>query len=347
MFIKKESLLLRLIGIIIYFLSFMVLNIWCVDASMRGNPEVANYLKFIVKFIFLYAFGAFFILALFQKFPKISVFILILNAFLSFFILDWHAYLGDVPTVKAVTSAFANNLTTAISLFDYIHFRILFLCVLTLLLQILGLFLSSPLTARIRRSFFICGLGGVCLFLFSYAIVHHTAPWEFGSWSLQESIERRSYLVTWLSEICDRQDYRVEKTCSDQRVVSLPLFSVEDKFVIIQVECLDWAALEWKVKGEPLMPTLDRMAASGLLFKVDGAKKLISANSDYELLNTRVANAMELFYDFIPTYPDSFANFFTKRGVPTTSWHGFSGNFCNRNAAFQKMESKEIIFLKN
>jgi phosphoglycerol transferase MdoB-like AlkP superfamily enzyme len=88
------------------------------------------------------------------------------------------------------------------------------------------------------------------------------------------------------------------------------------------------------------------MANKGLLFKVDGVKKLTSANSDYELLNTRVANAMEVFYSFVETYPDSFASFFAGKGFQTSVYQGFSGTYANARNGYQKMGTNHLYFLE-
>lgn len=344
--LNRDSFLLRLAGTGLYFLSFVILNLWCVEAITGGFFHKIDQIKFFVKFTFLYAFAGLGLFALFQKFSKTTIFILFLNAFLSFFILDWNYYLRGAPTLSALTSAFTHNLVGLISLTDYVNLPILLLCLLLFLLQAAGLSFSLRPSGQRVGYLFLFGWGGICLLIFSYALVHHTPPWKFGRWSLHDSLERRSFLVTWFAEACDRQDYRVERTCSDRRVASLPLFAVEDKFVILQVECLDWSDLEWKVKGEPLMPTLDRMAAEGLLFKVDGVRKMSSQNADYELLNTRVANAMEVFYGFVNTYPDSFAKFFTKKGIPTYTYIGFSGNSTYVRSSYAKMGAQKNYFLE-
>lgn len=98
------------------------------------------------------------------------------------------------------------------------------------------------------------------------------------------------YVATWAFEVATKR-YEAERrlgppvTCCDDAVRTLPLVALGNTFVLMQVESLNYDALFARVDGIPVAPTLEKLAREGFLLRLDGEKRLASANSDYELLN--------------------------------------------------------------
>ena len=108
--------------------------------------------------------------------------------------------------------------------------------------------------------------------------------------SIPSNIEFRGYISTWLAEYIDPIKTGSLMTCSSEKADRISLFPSSNKIVYIQVECLDMAMIGYKINKHIVMPFLSNIADRGLVLHVDGQKKLTSSNSDYELLNTKIAH---------------------------------------------------------
>lgn len=73
----------------------------------------------------------------------------------------------------------------------------------------------------------------------------------------------------------------------------------------MQVESLDFELLEMDVDGRPVMPFLRSLLPDAILLRLDGTKKLASANSDFELFNGLEASPDFVHYEYENAYPRS------------------------------------------
>ena len=78
---------------------------------------------------------------------------------------------------------------------------------------------------------------------------------------------------------------------------------------------------------------------------MDGTKILGSANSDYELLNARVASQNVIYYSYIVSYPDSIIKLLRDKGYATSIFHGLQGNYMDLRSAYRR-EGFDHLFFK-
>ena len=163
-----------------------------------------------------------------------------------------------------------------------------------------------------------------------------------------ESVVRRGYCATALAELISgrmsESRSEIEQTCSGERAMSLPVPQVTDKIIIIQVESLGSNLIDTKVNNEYIMPFLKGLQATAMVLRMDGAKKLASANSDYELLNTRIARDDRLYYQSVSIFYDSIIKQFSARNVSTAVWHGVTGEYMSLRSAYTGMGFSQLNF---
>lgn len=85
------------------------------------------------------------------------------------------------------------------------------------------------------------------------------------------------------------------------------------------------------------MPFLSELADKGALIKLDGQKKLGSSNSDYELLNAKVAHQHLLYYEHLAQYPDSLFLAASKAGYDLAVVHGITGQYMGLRSTYARM----------
>jgi len=124
----------------------------------------------------------------------------------------------------------------------------------------------------------------------------------------------------------------------------LPVPHPGDTVVLVQVESLDFAALGMKVNGEPVLPFLDFLAGNSLVLRVFAPHKVGSSNSDYEILNGRIADQNVIYYSYIKEYPDSVIRRLREAGYMTSIVHGLDGKLFNLRKAYSAQGFEILIF---
>lgn len=181
-------------------------------------------------------------------------------------------------------------------------------------------------------------------------IAHEQAEASKGNFKnfIVESVVRRGFCATALAEVVSgrlfEKNIPVERTCSDAATAHLPLLPVTDRIVMVQVESLGGELLDANVDGKAVMPFLAGLRQSAFNIKMDATKKLASANSDYELLNTRIADDKILQYQNVTFFPDSIIQKFSQRGLAPEVWHGVTGNYMELRDAYQRMGFSHLHF---
>lgn len=124
----------------------------------------------------------------------------------------------------------------------------------------------------------------------------------------------------------------------------LPLPPVGNTVILMQVESLDFAALSMKVNGHTALPFLDYLAQHSIILRAFAPHKVGSSNSDYELLNGRIASQNVIYYSYIKEYPDSILHLLTKHGYKSKILHGLSGELFNLRAAYAAQGFEQAFF---
>jgi hypothetical protein len=272
-----------------------------------------------------------------------------LQALASLFILSYVANLDLPPTLSAVVNGMGMAQETNESVWNYVSIK-----GLLLLLPLLGLkfYLWRRRPGGRFFRFFRLPLLGAGLLVLAGCYVHDHVndrldilqpnPPEVLENPILNHLRYRGFLCTWLQEYWYgvpfnyNQVYR-EVYCDSDAVMSLPVPAISPRISMIQVESLDWAALNRKINGLEVAPNLNAMARRSLLLRLDGVKHFVSANSEYEILNQKVAQAFFLYFEYLNRYHDSLALPFRNAGYDTAFIHGVTGKYMNRAYAYPRM----------
>lgn len=303
----------------LFIVLFSVENIAAIYLSTGGFAYPTFFLKFVVKFFFFNALVSIIILML----PRIlSYLIVFINSLLNIFIFSWHHFLGDTPSFSAVKTCFGSELLDGINLFSYIDIK-------SLLFIIFAFTINCYIIYNVRiRSICLKLVSIVSCFIiiFStgsiYLKKHELSLFTIGRMSIPSNIEFRGYISTWLAEYIYPIKTGSLMTCSSEKADHIPLFPSSNKIVYIQVECLDMAIIGYKINEHIVMPFLSNIVDRGLVLHVDGQKKLTSSNSDYELLNTKIAHPSTVYYNTLTSYLDSIPLQFKNKGAELAFFHG-------------------------
>lgn len=166
----------------------------------------------------------------------------------------------------------------------------------------------------------------------------------------RRSLHARGYLATYALELGSGYPWRMQKQTqpmeSPHGVENLPLLPCTDKIVLIQVEALDYEMLTEKAGGEYVMPFLHSLLDHAVLLRLDGTKKMASANSDYEVFTGRIASHSILHYEYEKDYSGSFLRFLTQKISPSYSFHGMPGNYMNQEVAYRRQGVQYVYGLE-
>jgi hypothetical protein len=162
----------------------------------------------------------------------------------------------------------------------------------------------------------------------------------------------RGYFVTWLAEFYYLGKRQVlESAIRQRKIVSDALSPVEAsipirrKLVIIQAESLDFNVLGDRRDGQEVTPFLNQLRGRSMFYRIAAARYIGSADADFVMLNGVMPSTHIITYN-IPGYPyhNTLPQFLSQFGYRTAMFHGNTGNFYNRRAAFEKMGFAEIHF---
>ncbi|WP_418733116.1 sulfatase-like hydrolase/transferase [Desulfovibrio sp.] len=155
----------------------------------------------------------------------------------------------------------------------------------------------------------------------------------------RRSLKYRGYLGTFLMELGSgtafTPPYVPARTCSSAWTDQIPVPAAPSQLALVQVESLDFELLEMDVDGRPVMPFLRSLLPDAILLRLDGTKKLASANSDFELFNGLEASPDFVHYEYEYAYPRSLIAQLGSGGRPVEVFHGLPANYMNLRAAYK------------
>ncbi len=154
----------------------------------------------------------------------------------------------------------------------------------------------------------------------------------------RHSLHVRGYLATYALELATGYPWRIQSQPqpmeSPDGTENLPLLPCADKVAFIQVESLDYEMLTAKAQGEYVMPFLHSLLDHAVVLRLDGTKKMGSANSDYEIFTGRIASHSILHYQYEKDYSASLLHLLVKSISPSYTFHGMPSNNMNTDVAY-------------
>jgi hypothetical protein len=187
---------------------------------------------------------------------------------------------------------------------------------------------------------------------------HRTATERRLENGTREAVRTLGYIATWVGEFlsgtyADLDLIYAEARCKDPGNKDAPgsrtwdgnpLPPLPRTVVMVQVESLDFEAVDMWVKDIPVMPFLSRLSESSLRLEAFAPHKVGSSNSDYELLNSRVADQNVLYYEYITEYPDSAIRMLGAAGYASAVFHGLEGDLFRLRGAYKAMGFEHHFF---
>lgn len=165
------------------------------------------------------------------------------------------------------------------------------------------------------------------------------------------SLRVRGYVATALAELATGRvqaeaEVFAEAICAPKALNLLPVLPISKRLVFLQVECLGSELLTAEVDGHQVMPYLCSLAEQSFVMEVDGKKVVASCNSDYEILNTRVAAHEVVYYEHLSYFPDSIIAALRQQGYATEAYCGSYGNYMNLRRTYPLMGFDKSYFRK-
>ena len=173
---------------------------------------------------------------------------------------------------------------------------------------------------------------------------------ELKTFSSAKNIACYGYLLSWGAELAltNEADFFDKHPISRALTDAIPPLEPAEDIIIIQVESLDYGALNWTdEQGRPLTPFLNRLVAAAEYHRVTSRSRLGSASADCAVLMQEAVNRKIIPYK-LSTYPfereGSLPRLAGAAGYRTTALHGFDGNFFNRKPAYVRMGFDQVLF---
>lgn len=272
--------------------------------------------------------------------------------FLSFLIYNYASALESKPSLSALINGFDVFAALGGHVFDYANPLAGAILLLCLIAKIVLIRRKTPQPKRVKDA--IALLCVLILGVNAYTGISHQ---RFGRFlelqdldnEMEKHLKDYGYLLTWTIELASGQPFETkdifqEQTCRDDRIAGLPVFPIGNKIIIIQTESLDFGVIGLKQDGRTVAPFLTALAQKSLLLHMDGRKLLGSSNSDYELLNGKIASSKTLYYMHIPSYPDSIIKILRGKGYEASVFHGLKGEYMSLRGIYPKLGFNHLFF---
>lgn len=273
----------------------------------------------------------------------VLIFISFIQTLFSLFCSSYIEILGTPPTLNSIINGYTHISGIDISsLLTYIDLQSLYIFSGFFIFQI---FLCRYRTTRYRLPIALASLI-LCIGMhidacakqpfsvFSPEETYKKAKKGFFTPPIKRSIQYREYIATFIIDYL-YSDYITPPPSLPGNTDKLPLIAPSDKISFIQVECLDFELVEQQVDGKFVMPFLHSLLADSILLRLDGTKKLASANSDFEIFNGLEARQDIVHYEYETSYPRSLIAHLVRTGLPAEVFHGLPADYMNLKAAYK------------
>jgi phosphoglycerol transferase MdoB-like AlkP superfamily enzyme len=128
-------------------------------------------------------------------------------------------------------------------------------------------------------------------------------------------------------------------------LAGLPVWPVRRCVVVVQMESVDWNAVESRIHGELVMPCLYDLKAHSLCWKIRAFHDQCTADMDFAVL-TGVPPPSTIIGYTLPNldYSQSLPALLRAHGYRTAVWHGNDGEFFMRRFSFTRMSFDQFHF---
>lgn len=126
--------------------------------------------------------------------------------------------------------------------------------------------------------------------------------------------------------------------------VEAPL-AIGDKFIILQVESLDWGVIDQDINGQPVAPFLRALRERSMFYKMEAIHVHGSADADFVAMMGRRPSPDTIAY-YVDGYPydEALPHLLRERGYATTFFHGVEGEYFSRRKAYSQMGFDRLVF---
>lgn len=290
---------------------------------------------------------------------KTCVLIFLLQCLLSIILTSASSALKEPLTLTAILNGldYALDFGSSIYIYIQVHMALFFSACL-----ILQLFFVYKINLNVKRT--KIGIVSIIALLLVFAISlaslplsafwpnDKTQPDEIVNWNPPErrSLHKRGYLATYLIELFTGYTSRVKQLQpimeTPSGIEEIPVLKATGKIIFIQVESLDYELLNATVDKEYVMPFLHDLQKAAIVIPIDGAKKLGSANSDFEIFTGNIASSNYIHYTFTKTYPNSLLLEISKKISPSFAFHGMPYFYMNQGPAYTAQGVEHVLCLE-
>jgi phosphoglycerol transferase MdoB-like AlkP superfamily enzyme len=218
----------------------------------------------------------------------------------------------------------------------------------------LGALFLSRRASLPRRCAWLAGALATVAYLSLYLVANFLDPldWIQTTRGVGRLGEIRGYLGPWFAEWYYLRDQQILDRAVALRAVHYdrltPLeadIPIHPRLVIVQAESFDYNILDHQVDGKLVTPFLHHLREISMFYRVRAMHTNGSADADFAALNGVRGSDHENTY-VIAGYPysNTTPQVLARCGFATYSFHGNSGEFYGRRAAFQQMGLAGIYF---
>ncbi len=160
------------------------------------------------------------------------------------------------------------------------------------------------------------------------------------------------YVVAWTAEAISLDNNALLHEAIAKAEVSSDVLSkietplrLSDKIAIIQVESLDFDAIDSDVNGEAVMPFLRRIQNQAMVYAVKPFHSTGSSEADFSMLTTATPNGKvnPFQIDGFP-YTQALPWLAQQQGYRSAAFHGNTGAFFHRRDAYEQMGFSNLYF---
>ena len=177
--------------------------------------------------------------------------------------------------------------------------------------------------------------------------------WKLAKWeSVGGTGSIYGYLPTWGGELfyidsaalLERALERARHGTDRLTPLEAPL-SIGERLVFLQIESLDLALMDFRIRGQEVIPHLNQLARRSLYVAVRADKGTGSSDADFIALTGKLPSANVATYKILDyPYRGVFVDRLQQRGYQARALHNVSGEFYNRRYAYGHMGFDELIF---
>lgn len=331
--------------------AFLLLAVWALELAVSQHFSIPAEDNYRLRDLFGRFLLAFFLLSpIVLLCPRPVVLVaLVVSLLFQWGTLYYYSYIGSAPEIMVLWNNAAEGAEVGDAVWAMLPWHYLLFLVPVLILQIFLLYryVSPKVFYRQRLTWALC-------FAAAYATLFGTLVARMGPTpSIGKRCAKFGFLPTFTQDILFRYvhlDKLKEQALANETKRSFGLQSEYQHFafgdiVVMQIESLDNAVLNYQVEGKPVVPFLNSLQNNSLTYRIMARKRYCSAGADFEML-TGIPPLDGCFNYSVPDLPYNTAlpRFFSEQGYETFCFHGVHGSFFNRRAVFTEMKFDHLIF---